>query len=495
MNICEAITSLVTYGLNNEFFSEQDKRYIVNKYLHLFQLDDFNESDCSYNIPEVMDFLFSYASEHHICELDSIAEKDNFDAYIMDMMLPRPSEVVEKFYKYYTKSPRIATSWFYDFSILNRYIRVDRLSKNIVFKEKGSKTDLDITINLSKPEKDPKEIARLKTIASTAYPKCALCIENEGFYGSLSKAARSNHRIIPLKINDEEFYFQYSPYGYYNEHCIVLKKEHSPMSITKETFKRLLDFVTLFPHYFLGSNADLPIVGGSILSHEHYQGGNYTFPEALAESIYSFEVKGFEHVKASIVSWPMSVIRLNSAFESDIVELAAKILDAWRVYSDEENDIIANDGELHNTITPIARMKNGEYELDLVLRNNRTSKEYEDGIFHPHKDIHHIKKENIGLIEVMGLAVLPGRLKVELELVKDVLLNKGEITEQIEKHRDWIIELQNKYKNQFNSDNISDIINHEVAIKFERCLIDAGVFKETEKGFNGFKKFVNSLSL
>ncbi len=492
MEIYDAISSLVEFGLQNEFFEKDDKVYIINKYLHLFNLEDYKEGNSSYLISEVMNFLFDYVNENKILTLETVADKDNFDAYVMDVMLPRPHEIISKFYNLYQKNPKIATAWFYDVSILNRYIRVDRLAKNIKFNAKGTKYDLDITINLSKPEKDPKEIARLKTLVSSSYPKCALCIENEGFYGTLSKAARSNHRIIPLKLNNEDFYFQYSPYGYYNEHCIVLKKEHSAMSICPETFKRLLDFVSQFPHYFLGSNADLPIVGGSILSHEHYQGGNYTFPEAKAPLKYKFKVNGYDNVECGIVSWPMSVIRLNSNNKEEMIELASHILDHWRSYSDEENDIIANDGEPHNTITPIARMNNGLYELDLVLRNNRTSKEYEDGIFHPHKDIHHIKKENIGLIEVMGLAVLPGRLKEELELVKQNLLKNGEISEKIEKHLNWISYLKQNYAN-INADNIDDIIKHEVAIKFERCLIDAGVYKETNKGLEGFKKFIDTL--
>ncbi|MGM9859103.1 MAG: UDP-glucose--hexose-1-phosphate uridylyltransferase [Bacilli bacterium] len=492
MNIFDAISSLVNYGLENEFFEKQDRIYYINKYMHVFNLDDFNDGDDSLNIRDVIDFCISYCKENNLYSLESMAEIDNFDAFLMDVMLPKPSEVTQKFFKLYTKSPKLATSYFYDFSILNRYIRVDRLANNIVFKKEVNGNNLDITINLSKPEKDPKEIARLKTVASTSYPKCALCVENEGFYGTLSKAARSNHRIIPINLNDEEFGFQYSPYGYFNEHCIVLKQSHEPMSISPLTFKRLLDFVELFPHYFLGSNADLPIVGGSILSHEHYQGGCYTFPEAVAPVKYSFEVKGYEDVECGIVAWPMSVVRLTSECKSSILELATRILEKWRKYSDEDNDIIAFDGEYHNTITPIARVVDGKFQLDLVLRNNRTSKEFEDGIFHPHKDIHHIKKENIGLIEVMGLAVLPGRLKNELAEIQNVLLNNLDIPENLQLHNDWILFLKDKYQT-FDKDTIEELLRQEVAVKFNRCLIDAGVYKENEKGFEGFKKFVNSL--
>ena len=492
MNIYDAIASLVKFGLDNEFFEPQDKIYITNKYLKLFDLEDLKEGNEEHSVKDAIEYAIEYCKENKLFSLETITEVDNLDAFIMDVMLPRPSEVTKKFYKYYMKSQKLATSYFYDFSIINRYIRVDRLAKNIVFSKNVAGNELDITINLSKPEKDPKEIARLKTVVSTSYPKCALCVENEGFYGSLTKAARSNHRIIPITINDEEFAFQYSPYGYFNEHCIVLKTTHEPMSISPLTFKRLIDFVELLPHYFLGSNADLPIVGGSILSHEHYQGGCYTFPEAVAPILYEFEVEDYEDVKCGIVNWPMSVIRLTSDNKFALLKLAEVILNKWRGYNDVENDIIADDGEKHNTITPIARMANGEYQLDLVLRNNRTSEEYPDGIFHPHKDIHHIKKENIGLIEVMGLAVLPGRLKTELEEIKNVLINNLDIPESLNIHSEWIGFLRNKYV-KFESETIDDLLKEEVAIKFNRCLIDAGVFKQTEKGLKGFIKFVENI--
>jgi len=497
MTIDTAINSVINYGVENEMIQEIDKDYTRNKLLRIFKLSELKNDNYEHDIDisTITNFMCDYAYEHGLIEDNITSLRDCFDSYIMDTITPRPSEVNRIFRNKYEQSPKNATDYFYNLSKKNQYIRMNRIKKNIIWKSEINGNILDLTINLSKPEKDPKEIALAKTAKKKSYPKCLLCKENVGYYGGVNHPGRSNHRIIPLSLDNEAWALQYSPYSYFNEHCICLKQSHDPMSIKKETFKRLLDFVSIFPHYFLGSNADLPIVGGSILAHDHFQGGNFEFAMARAKSYYKFEVKGFTDVSCSLVNWPMSVIRLSGKNKNSMVSLATKILNSWRAYSDEEVSILSSsNGEPHNTITPISRInKCGLFELDLVLRNNRTTKEHPLGIFHPHKDVHHIKKENIGLIEVMGLAVLPARLKEELSQISDLLLTNSmtKIPENLCKHQDWIKQMLSK--NSFTRDNVNDIIRFEVAKKFNQCLIDAGVFKQDEEGVEHFKKFVQTL--
>jgi UDPglucose--hexose-1-phosphate uridylyltransferase len=494
MEINKVISSLIAYALKNDFIPREDEVYCTNRLLEIFNLEAYEPTPISDSIDEIMEAALVYAKENKLRDFENQNELDCFDALIMDAILPRPSQVIDKFNSLKSISPKEATDWYYDFSIKSRYIRTDRLAKNIVYSVKGEKNDLDITINLSKPEKDPKEIARLRTIKSSSYPKCLLCKENEGYYGTYSKPGRSNHRIIPIEINNEKFFLQYSPYGYFNEHCIILKSEHSPMTISKDTFKRFVDFLEQFPHYMIGSNADLPIVGGSILSHEHFQGGNYEFPLTKTNSIYKFKIEGFESCDCSILNWPMSVIRIQTKNKNDLVELSNKILTKWRNYTDVEGGIIAYDEDKtpHNTITPISRMRKDKYEIDLVLRNNLTSQEHPDGIFHPHQELHHIKKENIGLIEVMGLAVLPGRLKDELNLCGKYLIDEDkDINPLIEKHMDWLKQLS--LKHTFTKENVEDILRQEVGLVFERVLTDCGVYKLNTEGLDAFKKFIKTI--
>ncbi|MGN0145312.1 MAG: UDP-glucose--hexose-1-phosphate uridylyltransferase, partial [Clostridium sp.] len=423
-------------------------------------------------------------------------ERDLFDTKVMNCLMPRPSEVIYKFNKLYNESPEKATDYYYKLSIASNYIRKDRINKNIIWKTHTEYGDLDITINLSKPEKDPRDIAKAKLLKSTSYPKCLLCKENEGFYGNLNHPARQTHRIIPLKLGTEKYFLQYSPYTYYNEHCIILNSEHIPMKISRKTFENLLNFIDILPHYFAGSNADLPIVGGSILSHDHYQGGRYTFAMEKAPIEKTYSIKGYENITVGRVKWPMSVIRLNGDNKKTLIDLSSHILDVWRNYSDESVEILSiTNNEPHNTITPIARRKNGNYELDLVLRNNRTSDKYPLGIFHPHNEVHHIKKENIGLIEVMGLAVLPARLKEELTLLKDALIKKlPDISDNeiISKHNDWYKYLISNY-DTITEDNVCEILQKEIGIKFAEVLKHAGVFKRNEKGMSAFDKFISTL--
>jgi len=439
--------------------------------------------------------LLDFAVETKLIE-DTITHRDLFDTKLMAALMPRPSEVTDKFNELYNKSPKESTDYFYKLSCDSDYIRRYRIKKDMKWITATEYGDLDITINLSKPEKDPKAIAAAKAAPQAGYPKCMLCRECEGYAGRLNFPARQNHRIMPITINDSDWCFQYSPYVYYNEHCIVFNAEHSPMSINHATFKKLLDFVALFPHYFVGSNADLPIVGGSILSHDHFQGGNYTFAMAKAPIEHSLKFKGFEDVEAGIVKWPMSVIRTRSNDPQRLIDLACKILDAWRGYTDEDAFIFAEtNGEPHNTITPIAR-KNGEvYELDLVLRNNITTDEHPMGVYHPHAELHHIKKENIGLIEVMGLAVLPARLKGEMALLKEAMLSGKDIKadEVLAKHADWVEEINNKYDN-ITKDNIDGIIETEIGLVFSKVLEHAGVYKRDSDGLKAFLKFTESIN-
>ena len=427
-------------------------------------------------------------------EDDTITTKDLFDTKIMGLITPMPSQVREKFQRLYSESPKLATDYYYKFSQDTNYIRRDRIEKDEKWTTDTEYGQIDITINLSKPEKDPRDIAKAATAKKNEYPKCLLCEENEGYAGHISHPARQNHRIILVKLADRDYYFQYSPYVYYNEHCIVFNKEHTPMKIDKAVFVKLLDFVKQFPHYIVGSNADLPIVGGSILSHDHFQGGSYTFAMAKAPYEYMFQVKGYEDVTSGIVKWPMSVIRLQSKKPERIVELSDYILNAWRNYTDEDAFIFSEtDGEPHNTITPIARMNGDLYEMDLVLRNNITTEEKPWGVYHPEEKLHHIKKENIGLIEVMGLAVLPARLKKEMLTLGEAIVEGKDIRtmEEIEKHADWVDEWRNHYN--ITKENVNQILKDEIAKVFVKVLECAGVYKRTEEGQNAFRKFISTL--
>lgn len=498
MDIYREIKRLINYGLQKNLIEIEDEIYIRNKILNILGLNEYKEKEANReeldNPQNILDNILDYAFEQGILEEDTITYRDLLDTEIMDSFIPRPSQVVKSFYKDYQRSPRIATENYYEMSKASNYIRSERINKNISWTTDSKYGELDITINLSKPEKDPKTIAAAKLMKDTKYPECLLCKENEGYSGRINHPARQNHRIIPIELSNEQWYLQYSPYVYYNEHCIVFKDTHVPMKITKDTFKRLLQFVSKFPHYFIGSNADLPIVGGSILSHDHFQGGNYEFAMERAPLLKNISIKGFQDVEIGIVKWPMSVIRIKSEKQERLVELGSIILESWKAYSDEDVNIIAQtDNEPHNTITPIVRYKNNRYELDLVLRNNRTSKLYPLGIFHPHSDVHNIKKENIGLIEVMGLAVLPARLKRELVLLEDCLLGIKFIEEhkEIYKHKNWFYYMKDKYKGK--SLNWNYILKIELGKTFERILEDAGVFKQNPEGLAAFERFILSI--
>ena len=486
------IKGLVNYAINKNLIQEEDRVYVTNRILALLKLDDYKEKDASnLELHELLKELCDYAVSKNIIN-DSITERDIFDTELMSVFVDRPSNIIKKYNELYSKDKVSATNWYYDFSVATNYIRKDRIEKDVKWKTDTEYGKLDITINLSKPEKDPKAIAAMKNAKVEAYPLCQLCKENEGYLGRLNHPARGNHRIIPLHMEGEDFYLQYSPYVYYNEHCIVFNKEHKPMVIDKPTMRKLLSFVDYLPHYFIGSNADLPIVGGSILAHEHFQGGNYHFAMEDAKSIYDFKVKGYPRCNCRIVKWPLSVIRVNSDSKDEIANLAEHILNTWINYSDEEVSIYAyTDGIRHNTITPIVRKRNGLYEMDLVLRNNLTTEEYPLGLFHPHKEYHHIKKENIGLIEVMGLAVLPARLKKEMAEVKEILLGKKEISDETLKHEEWINELKSKY--EFTEENVSNILKEEIGKTYAKILENAGVYKMTDEGISHFKKFTKSL--
>ena len=495
--ICESIRKLVCYGLNAELFSKRDEIYVTNSLLELLELDDFScdteysDVDLESTLKEILD----YAVEKGFIG-DSITERDLFDTKVMGRLMPRPSEVTDKFYELYKKSPACATDYFYKLSCDSDYIRRYRIKKDLKWKTDTEYGELDITVNLSKPEKDPKAVAAAKNAPQVGYPKCMLCRECEGYAGRIDFPARQNLRVIPITINNSDWCFQYSPYVYYNEHCIVFNSEHIPMLVNHDTFRKLIDFVKLFPHYFVGSNAGLPIVGGSILSHDHFQGGNYTFAMAKAPIEHKFIFKGFEDVEAGIVKWPMSVIRIRSKNADKLINLACKILDVWCGHTDESAFIFAQtDGEMHNTITPIAR-KNGDfYELDLALRNNITTDEHPFGVYHPHVELHHIKKENIGLIEVMGLAVLPARLKTEMAELKTAILEGKDISanENLKKHADWAKEICEKYDN-ISKDNIDGIIEKEIGIVFTKVLEHAGVYKRTAEGKAAFLRFVDEVN-
>lgn len=494
------IKELVDYGVDTGLIEKADEIYIRNAYLELFGLDSYEEpveyleEEKEMELPEILSGMLDYAIEKGLME-EGIVSRDLFDTKIMAVMVPRPSDVIRTFYDKYQVNPVEATDYFYKLSQDTNYIRRDRIARDVRWKTETESGVLDISINLSKPEKDPKAIAAAKNAKQSGYPKCLLCVENEGYAGRINHPARQNHRIIPITIQGNDWGFQYSPYVYFNEHCIVFNSKHIPMKIEKATFEKLLDFVHQFPHYFVGSNADLPIVGGSILSHDHFQGGNYEFPMAKAEEEIAFEVKGFEDVKASLVDWPMSVIRLKHEDRTRLIDFADHILGAWRGYTDEEAFIFAEtDGEKHNTITPIARKRDGLFELDLVLRNNITTEEHPMGLYHPHSGLHHIKKENIGLIEVMGLAVLPSRLKTEMEEVKIAVLSGDDLrkNETLEKHADWVDAWKKDYS-EITSKNINQIVEGEIGKVFGRVLQDAGVYKCDENGRNGFKRFLDTL--
>ncbi len=495
------IRKLVQYGLQTGLITEADKIYTTNRLLELFHLDELEDGEeepgmSVDELEEVLSAMMDYAYEQGIMTENSIVYRDLFDTKIMSMLVPRPSEVIAEFEARYGKSPEEATEYFYKLSQDTDYIRRYRIRKDQKWIAPTKYGDLDITINLSKPEKDPKAIAAAKTAKQSGYPKCLLCMENEGYAGRVNHPARQNHRVIPVVINGSRWGFQYSPYVYYNEHCIVFNAQHIPMKIEHDTFCKLFDFVKQFPHYFVGSNADLPIVGGSILSHDHFQGGHYEFAMARAGVERRFTIKGFEDVEAGIVNWPMSVIRISAEDSDRLVALADVILNAWRGYTDEAAFIFAEtDGEPHNTITPIARKRDGRFELDLVLRNNITTQEHPLGVYHPHAKLHHIKKENIGLIEVMGLAVLPARLKDEMEKLAEAILTGADIRKDalLEKHADWVDEFLPKYED-VTADTVMDILHKEIGNVFMQVLEDSGVYKRNEEGQEAFDRFIAALN-
>ncbi len=494
--IDNAIRKLVCYGKEKSFFPERDTAYVTNRILEILKLDGISceENYTNVNLEETLNEILNFAVSSGLIE-DSIVYKDLLDTALMGAMLPRPSEVTDKFYSLYNSSPEEATHFFYTFSKDSDYIRRYRIAKDVKWKTETEYGELDITINLSKPEKDPKAIAAAKNAPSSSYPKCMLCKECEGYAGRINFPARQNHRIIPVLLDNTEYFLQYSPYVYYNEHCIVLNSEHTPMVVNASLFKKLLSFTEQFPHYFVGSNADLPIVGGSILSHDHFQGGSYTFAMERAPIETEISFNGFDDIKAGIVKWPMSVIRLSGENAERIVSLAEIILEKWRSYTDKDAFIFAQtNGEPHNTITPIARRSGNNFELDLVLRNNITTDEHPLGVFHPHAELHHIKKENIGLIEVMGLAVLPARLKEELSLLGKAIIENKDISsdETLSKHSAWVKEIKQKHSN-LNADNIDEILKLETGLVFAKVLEHAGVFKRTKEGKEAFMRFIRSI--
>ena len=495
--LSNSIAKLVQYGIETGLTPECERIYTTNLLLDCFKEDEYTGVSEIYenvDLESTLTELLNEAVSRGIIE-DSIVYRDLFDTKLMNCLMPRPAQVQDKFWTLYDKNPVEATDYFYKLSQDSDYIRRYRVKKDLKWKVESEYGDIDISINLSKPEKDPKAIAAAKLAKASSYPKCLLCMENEGYAGRTNHPARENHRIIPITINNTPWGMQYSPYVYYNEHCIVFNSAHTPMQINRDAFVKLFDFVKLFPHYFLGSNADLPIVGGSILSHDHFQGGNYEFAMAKAPIEKFVTIPGFEDVEAGIVKWPLSVLRIRHKDEKRLIELADHVLAAWRGYTDEAAFIFAEtDGEPHNTITPIARKTGEMYELDLTLRNNITTEEHPLGVYHPHAQYHNIKKENIGLIEVMGLAILPARLKEELALLGEYILEGKDITSEpsIEKHAAWVQEFLPKYDN-INAENITEILQKEVGIVFTHVLEDAGVYKCTEEGRNAFMRFISIL--
>lgn len=496
--INKEIKKLAFYGIEKNLINPIDMSYTINMIISALGMSSFEDADVSGEnlcLEDILKNITDYAAEKNII-LDTITHRDLFDTKIMGLLVPRPSEVNDKFKTLYKTSPQKATEYFYNLSCDSNYIRRYRIAKDKKWTVDTDYGSIDITINLSKPEKDPQAIAAAKNAPQSNYPKCLLCRENEGYEGRIDSPARQNHRIVEVNVNDESWFMQYSPYVYYNEHCIVFNSTHTPMQINRSTFSKLLSFVEKFPHYFVGSNADLPIVGGSILSHDHFQGGNYEFAMAKAPVDKNFTIPGFEDVESGIVKWPVSCIRLKSKDTKRLVEMADVILNSWRNYTDKEAFIFAHtNGEPHNTITPIARCRDNLFELDLVLRNNITTQDHPMGVYHPHAELHNIKKENIGLIEVMGLAVLPGRLSKEMELLSDAILKGKDIScdVNIAKHKSWVDSFINKYEN-INSQNIMGILEHEIGIAFDKVLEHAGVFKRDEKGKAAFLRFIKSIN-
>ena len=496
MMINRLISELVAYGIDAGLVNLDDKIYTINRLLELFGILEYEETPVTEKreLVDILEDMLVYAHKEGFFEEDTITMKDLFDTKIMGLLTPPPTMVRKTFADLYREDPRKATDYYYDFSQKTNYIRKDRIAKDEKWMTETEFGPIDITINLSKPEKDPRDIAKAGQAKKSGYPSCLLCVENEGYMGHFSHPARQNHRIIPIKLAGEDYFLQYSPYVYYNEHCIILNKKHIPMIIDRAVFRKLLEFVKLFPHYTAGSNADLPIVGGSILSHDHFQGGGYVFAMAKAPYERTFSLKGYEDLNAGIVKWPMSVIRLQGKDIGRIVDAADHILTSWRGYTDEEAFIFSEtDGTPHNTITPIARMHGELFELDLVLRNNITTEESPWGVYHPSADLHHIKKENIGLIEVMGLAVLPARLKQEIAILEEAILQGKDIRadEQIEKHADWVEKWIGHY--DITPDNIRGILQDEISKVFVKVLECAGVYKRTEEGQKAFMRFVESL--
>lgn len=501
--LCEDIKALSDYALKFGLIGKHDRAYTINRLLELFGESEFelDEGAPASDIPEenaedfldaVLGDMCDIACEKGLTGGDTVVYRDLFDTKIMGLLTPRPSEVIEKFRKLHDESPEKATDYFYELAKKSNYIRVGRVKKDMRWSVPSEYGDIDISINLSKPEKDPKAIAAAKLLPQSGYPKCALCRENEGYAGRLDHPARQNIRLVPIKIDGCGWFMQYSPYVYYNEHCIVLSGVHTPMAINRSSFAKLLDFVDYMPHYFIGSNADLPIVGGSILSHDHMQGGRYTFAMEKAPIETDLHFDGFDDISAGIVRWPMSVIRLRGASKSRLTELADRILLRWRAYSDEEAFVFAEtDGEPHNTITPIARRRGEDFELDLVLRNNITTSEHPLGVFHPHAELHNIKKENIGLIEVMGLAVLPARLKEEMSVLADIVTRGGDIgaDDRTAKHLAWFNSFRDNY-DDITAENIHEVLRAEIGRTFVRVLEDAGVYKRTQSGREAFMRFI-----
>lgn len=499
MSIYMEFERLIKYGLKHNLFEYEDICYIRNSLIELFELDEYIlENDVSYtsNLEDIINNLLNYAYDMGILESNTSVYRDLLDTKIMSLLIPRPSEVIREFNIRYKEDKVSATNYLYNLSKACDYVRTNRIKENITWKTNTEYGDIDITINLSKPEKDPKAIAEAKFLKESSYPMCLLCKENVGYKGRLNHPARQNLRTVPISLCNKKYHLQYSPYSYYNEHCIIFSDKHEAMQINKSTFDKNLDFVDQFPHYFIGSNADLPIVGGSILSHDHYQGGRHNFAMENAKVISEFCIDGYEDVKVSIVKWPLSVLRLCSDDKYKISELANYILNHWKTYSDEYVDIYSHTGiTCHNTITPIIRKKDDSYEIDLVLRNNKTSELHPDGIFHPHKELHNIKKENIGLIEVLGLAVLPSRLKEELKIIKDCLLNEKDekfIIQKVPIHINWIKYLKSKYS-IFEESTIDKILKYEVGIVFKRVLEDCGVFKHNKTGEEARGRYIESL--
>ncbi len=493
----EAISKLVSYALHTGLIQPCETTWAVNTVLDALKLDSYAGPEPRAEEVELAPVLEALLDDTHrrgVLEEDSVVYRDLLDTELMGRLTPRPARVIEKFQALYREDPKKATDWYYQFSQDTNYIRRDRIAKDMQWKAPTEYGELDITINLSKPEKDPKAIAAARNLPASAYPRCQLCAENEGYAGRVNHPARQNHRIVPITINGSPWFLQYSPYVYYNEHCICLNSVHTPMKIDRACFGKLLDFVGQFPHYFVGSNADLPIVGGSILAHDHFQGGRYTFAMEKAPVETPFAFPGFGDVHAGIVKWPMSVVRLTAADPARLIELADRILTSWRGYTDESAVIYAEtNGEPHNTITPIARRRGSDYELDLVLRNNLTTEEFPLGLYHPHPALHHIKKENIGLIEVMGLAVLPARLKAELAAVADALVSGADLrsSELTEKHADWAEEFAPRYT--ITADNALAVVQKETGLVFAQVLEDAGVYKRTGEGKAAFLRFLEQV--